>query len=160
MRSIRSVFLGVTVMFLAALPASAQDRPNFNGTWTRVVPSASSDFSYVETVAQKGDEITVHVESKGSFGSMGGSYSGEHTYPIGGPLESKKDAEGRVRSVAVSWDGPQLAFLRTTTEGANVTTERESWSLSADGTKLTKERQTTDWRGTKHERLVFQRNAG
>ena len=121
---------------------------------------ASSDFSYVETVAQKGDEITVHVESKGSFGSMGGMYSGEHTYPIGGPLESKKDAEGRVRSVAVSWDGPRLVFLRTTTEGANVTTERESWSVSADGTKLTKERQTTDWRGTKHERLVFQRNAG
>lgn len=76
MRSIRSVLLGVAVMFLAALPVSAQDRPDFTGTWTRVAPSASSDFSYVETVAQNGDEITVHVESKGSFGSMGGMYSG------------------------------------------------------------------------------------
>ncbi len=157
---IRSVSLGVTVMFIAALPVSAQDKPDFTGTWTRIAPSASSDSSYVERVVQKGNEITVHVESKSSFGSMGGMYSGERTYTIGGSLEPKKDPEGRVRSVAVSWDGPHLVFLRTTTEGANVTTERESWSLSADGTKLTKERETTDWRGATSERVVFQRSPG
>ena len=102
----------------------------------------------------------MHVESKSSFGSVSGSYSGDHTYTIGGRLESTKDPDGRIRSVAVSWDGPKLVFLRTTTEGANTTTEREAWSLSDGGDMLFKDRRTTDWRGTRDERIVFQRSEG
>jgi hypothetical protein len=94
----------------------APTKPDFTGTWTRMDRSPSPDSSHVEQVAQKSDVISVHVESRSSFGSMGGSHKGDHTYAIGGPVKSKKDAEGRVPSVTVSWDGPELVFLRTTTE--------------------------------------------
>ncbi len=160
MRTIRALWLGVAALTLTAFSAGAQDHPDFTGTWTRMDQWPSPDSSHVERIVQNGDEFTVHVESKSAFGSMMGGYSGDHTYTIGGPLDSKKDADGRVRSVAVSWEGPRLVFLRTTTEGANTTTEREAWSLADAGGMLFKDRRTTDWRGTRDERVVFQRSDG
>jgi hypothetical protein len=46
-----------------------------------------------------------------------------------------------------------------TIEGTNATIEPEVWAVSDDGKTLTKERQTTDWRGTRNERSVFRRSA-
>jgi hypothetical protein len=147
--------------FLTAFAVSAQDQLAFTGTWTRLDVSPSPDSFHIERIAQKSEQITVQVESKSSFGSLlGSSYRGDHTYTIGGPAESKRDADGRVRSVAVSWDGPKLVFIRTTTEGANTTTEREAWSLTDGGDMLFKDRRTTDWRGTRDERIVSQRSEG
>jgi hypothetical protein len=150
------------VAFLASLAAVvvAQDRPNFTGTWTRLQPPLSPEESSLQTVTQTGSQITLQVQSSGSAGPMGYAYHGDrHTYTIGGPAELKKNTDGSLRSVAVSWDGPRLVFVRTTTEGANVTTERESWSLSADGRELTKDTETTSWRGTSRGRTVLQRAA-
>lgn len=102
----------------------------------------------------------MQVQESGSFGGMGTWYRGDpHTFTIGGAAESKTDADGRLRSVAVSWDGPRLVFVRTTSEGANITTAREAWSLSADRKELTKETETTSWRGTSRGRTVLQRTA-
>ncbi len=143
MRTICALSLGVA-FFLAAGALSAQDNPDFTGTWTRLDRSPSPDSSHVERIAQKAEAITVHIESRSSFGSVATSYKDDRTYAIGGALESRKDADGRVRSVAVSWDGPKLVFLRTTTEGANTATEREEWSLGDGGDMLFKDRHTTD----------------
>ena len=148
----------VAVVLLASLLGGAQGNPDFSGTWTQTSPQLSGDSSQIERISQKGKEISVDVESKSSFGAMGASYRGDHTYTIGGPAESKKDLEGRVRAVAVSWDGPRLVFIRTTTEGANTTIVREAWSLMDDGTFLIKDRRTTDWRGTRDEQIVLRRN--
>jgi hypothetical protein len=156
----RTVAVGLSVASLAGVAVIAQDRPDFTGNWIRTQPSSSSSASYTEQVSQRDDQITVQVQESGSFGGMGTWYRGDpHTYAIGSPANVKKDADGRVRSVTVSWDGPRLVFVRTTTEGANVTTEREAWSLSHDGRELTKETETTDWRGTRRGRTVLQRSA-
>lgn len=156
----RVVFLGAVTLFLGAMAVAAQDRADFTGTWTRFDVPRSPDSSHVERIAQAGDEITVHVESRSAFGSIAGGFTGDYRYRIDGPLESKKAADGTVRSVAVSWDEGRLVFLRTTTEGANTTTEREAWSLADEGAMLFKDRRTTDWRGTREERVVFQRTEG
>ena len=154
------VGVAASIASLAAVVALAQDRPDFTGKWTRAQPPLSPGDSYVQTVTQTDSQITLQVQSSGSAGPMGFAYHGDpHTYTIGGPAELKKDTDGSVRAVAVSWDGLRLVFVRTTTEGANVTTERESWSLSADGQELTKETETTSWRGTSRGRTVLQRAA-
>jgi len=158
METMRRASVAVAVVLLAPLLVVAQGSPDFSGTWTQTSPQLSGDSSHIERISQKGKEITVYIESKSSFGSMGGSYRGDHTYTIGGPVESKKDADGRVRSMAVSWDGPRLVFIRTTTEGANTAIVREAWSLMDDGTFLIKDRRTADWRGTRDDQIVLRRN--
>lgn len=160
MRSIRPVCLRAAVMFLSAIALSAQDQPDFTGTWTRLDSSLSPNSRHVERIAQTGGQLRVEREGSETGGPLGLGYHDDHTYTIGGPLQSKEDPDGRVRSVAVSWDGPKLIFLRTTTEGANTTTEREAWSLGDGGDMLFKDRRTTDWRGTRDERVVFQRSKG
>jgi hypothetical protein len=155
----RSLCLTLAVS-LCAVAAPAQERPDFTGTWTRLDIWPSPDSTEIEEISQAGDQITLRVESRSRFGSLGGIYKGDHVYAIGGPLESKKAPDGSVRSVAVAWDAGRLVFVRTTIEGANTTTEREAWSLEDAGDLLVKDRRTTDWRGVRDERIAFQRSDG
>jgi hypothetical protein len=148
----------LALVFLAALGAGAQDNPRFAGTWTRVQPPLGSDASHVEQIDLHGAALRIRLEKQGSAGTMGYSFSDDRTYTIDGPAESKHDEDGRVRSVAVHWEGTSIVFVRTTIEGLNATIEREVWGVSDDGKTLTRERQTTDWRGTRHERVVFRRS--
>lgn len=157
-RALSGASLGL--VFLAALGAGAQDNPRFAGTWTRAQPPLGSDESHVERISLQGAALRIRFEKRGSAGSMGYAFSDDRTYTIDGPAESKHDEEGRVRSVAVRWEGTSILFVRTTIEGLNATIEREVWGVSDDGNTLTKERQTTDWRGTRTERFVFRRSAG
>jgi hypothetical protein len=103
-------------------------------------------------------DFRVQVDKRGPAGrtTLFG-YKDEHTYTIGAPAESREDSDGRVRSVAVEWEDETLVFLRTTREGANLATEREVWSLSADGTQLTVSRHTRTWQGTSTEQTTFQK---
>ena len=146
----------VAAFFLAALSASAADHPDFTGTWRRVDVSPSTMSSYTERIGMVDDRLRIERDGR----DFRGSYRDEHVYAIGGPAETKKAPDGSERSVAVSWDGPHLVVLRTTTEGANTTTEREVWSLVDEGNLLFKDRRTTDWRGTSNERVVLKRSEG
>jgi hypothetical protein len=69
-----------------------------------------------------------------------------------------KDSDGRVRTVSVDWDGETPAILTRMLEGTTTTTEREVWSISADGTQLTRSRRTTSWNGTSTEQSRFQKS--
>jgi len=149
----------LALVFLAALGAGAQDNPRFAGSWTRAQPPLGSDESHVERISLQGAALRIRLERRGSAGPMGYGFSDDRTYTIDGPAESKHDEEGRVRSVAVHWEGTSMVFVRTTIEGLNATIEREVWGVSDDGNTLTRERQTTDWRGTRSERVVLRRSA-
>ena len=148
--------LAVALLFLAA-SAAGQDRAGFTGTWTRIDPERSANSSDVQRMDVQGLVLKMHIDQKGSAGPLGYGFVDDRTYTIDGPVESKTDDEGRVSTVSLHREGPNLVFVRTTTEGLNVTTEREVWSVSADGTTLTKARETTDWRGTKTGTTVYQR---
>jgi len=147
----------LALLFLAALVGAAQDKPPFTGTWTRVEPALSPDASDLQQIDQHDNLLRIKTEQSGSAGTLGYGFSDDRTYTIGGPIESKTDTEGRVRTVGVHWEGPNLVFVRTTVEGANTTTEREVWSVSEDGTRLMKDRETTDWRGTRNARVLLER---
>ena len=146
----------VSALVLAA-SGTAQDKPGYTGRWTRVQPPLSEGSTHLEEIDQHGTTLRIKLERHGSAGSMGYGFSDDRTYTIDGPVESKRDSEGRILTVGVHWEGPNLVFVRTTVEGANTTLEREVWSVSDDGNTLTREEQTTDWRGTRTERRMFRR---
>jgi hypothetical protein len=153
-RAVTSIALA---LLFAATTARAQPAPRFNATWTRVEPALSPDATDVERLDVQGSVLRMHVEQRGSAGTLGYGFTDDRTYAIDGPLESKTDQDGRIRTVAVHWEGADLVFVRTTTEGLNIATEREVWSVSADGTRLTKASETTDWRGMRTARRVYAR---
>jgi hypothetical protein len=154
----KSICLAVVALVSSVLGAGAQDHPDFSGTWTRI--ESSSDSWHQERIAQTATQIAIEREGRDTGGRLGVGYRDNHSYTIGGPPVTKKAADGSVRSVALSWDGPQLVFLCTTTEGANTTVEREAWSLGDGGDILFKDRRTTDWRGTRDGRVAWQRTDG
>ncbi len=154
--TMRSTLVAAAVVLFAPLLAGAQET-DFSGTWTQTSPALSEDASNVERIEQRGRHITVTVEKSGPAGPFGYRSWGDHTYTIGGPVESRKNDAGLVRTVAVIRDGTRLVFITTTTEGANTTIQHEAWSLLNDGTYLVKDRHTTDWRGTSEDRIILAR---
>ncbi len=147
----------VVAFLLLPVAAIAQSGPAFSGTWTQVEPAPGPRSTRVERLDLRDSMLKVTVDFTGP--ALGGGVSGhlDHTYSIGAPAETKKDPDGTIRSVAVTWDGSSLVFVRTTQEGANTTTTREVWALSDDGTTLTKSSETTSWRGTSRDTRVFKR---
>ena len=140
-----------------AVTVSAQSRPGFSGTWSLVEPKLGPDDRHVERIELQDSALKIKDDIERH--DISGVYRSrdEHVYTIGAPAETRKGEDGRVRSLTVSWDGPALVFVRTTLEGANTTTERTEWTLSDDGSKLTRVRETTDWKGTTRSRSVLQR---
>jgi hypothetical protein len=143
------------VALQVATLAAAQSPPHYDGTWTRSQPPLPADSSHLEEIELRGVALRIRVERRGSGGSLAYGFSDDRTYTIDGPAESTRDDEGRIRTVGVHWEGPNIVFVRTTVEGANTTIEREMWLVSDDGRTLTRERQTMDWRGVRTERVVF-----
>lgn len=150
---IGSSLLSLAVVILVPLIGSGQQKPSFAGTWTQIDPPLSSGWSRVLRVEQQGNELRVRLESQGQGGSMGFIGRDDNSYTIGRPVESKRNAEGQLRTVAVSWEGSTLVFTRTTRVGDRTSTERETWSLSEDGTKL----EQTRWRGAEERRIVLEK---
>jgi hypothetical protein len=142
---------------LPAIAANGQSKPDFSGTWSQVEPQIAPGNRYVLRIELQGSSLKIKDDIKTS--NLMGAFSSndEHVYTIGAPTETKKGDDQRVRSLTVSWDGPAIVFVRTTLEGANVTTERTAWTLSDDGSTLTRSRETTDWQGTTRSRSVLQR---
>lgn len=148
----------VVAFLLLPVAAMAQSKPDFSGTWTQVQPPLGPDETHIERLELRDSVLKATVDTRmaaGPLGSGGGHF--DRTYSIGAPAETTKDKDGVIRSVAVTWDGLALVFVRTTQEGANTTTARDVWSVSEDGTKLTKSSETTSWRGTSRDTRVFKR---
>jgi hypothetical protein len=148
----------VVACLLPAVVITAQSKADFSGTWSQVEPQLASGNRHVERIELQGSSLKIKDDIRTNWDGLG-AYSSrdEHIYTIGAPAETKKGDDQRVRSLAVSWDGPAIVFVRTTLEGANVTTERTVWTLSDDGSKLIRSRETTDWMGTTRDRRVLQR---
>lgn len=153
----RTPLLVVLVPLLAAVVLAAQSRPNFSGTWSQIEPDLGPGATHVEHVNVHDSTLTIQVGAQGQGAAGGGVLKLEHTYTIGGSAHTTKDRDGRNYSIRVTWEGPALVFNRATQEGANTTTEREVWSMSEDGTKLVKSRDTTSWKGTQRSRTILER---
>jgi hypothetical protein len=149
--------LAAVACLLPAVVANGQSKPDLSGTWSQVEPQLAPGNRYVLRIELQGSSLKIKDDIKTSDLMGAFTSSDEHVYTINAPTETKKGDDQRVRTLAVSWDGAALVFVRTTLEGANVTTERTVWTLSDDGTKLMRSRETTDWQGTTRSRSVLQR---
>jgi hypothetical protein len=142
------------VVVLSSVSASAQERPNFTGTWQEDTGSPASVNN--ETIVQQGPEMKIATRGSSNYGSIGVGRSDDRSFRTDGT--ELYSATGRLESwVTVNWQGGTLVFLRVLRDGLRVTVRRESWTLSDDGNTLTKLRRTIDPEGVSNEKVVFHR---
>lgn len=158
------VFTAALSLFVFALTVSAQKAPNFSGTWALdVSKSKLGDRNIIEsqtlTVSQTEKDIKVAAATKrmappagafaggGGGGRMGGGMGGgdsTNTYTLDGK-ETTIEVETQMGKVPTKltgkWDGAKLSLASSTTfttsNGEMTRTNKETWSLSADGNTLT-----------------------
>ena len=147
---------GVAVVLVVAVGA-AQPKPNFSGTWKKVEPQKQSSAVHVERIELRGAVLKTTFDGSDPGTPLGATYHYSRSYTIGAPEQTMQDKDGRVRGVTVTWDGPSLLIITTARAGAYITTQREVWSLSEDGTRLTKSRVDTSPQGTVSTRTVYER---
>lgn len=130
---------------LLCVSAFAQaEKPNFSGTWKlnndKGTRDGPADRVYLETIVQTNTTITVTTKSAGVTNLLDGTF----------PIKDKPHVEKmgkNYRFTKVSWEGPTLVFEISDKDGKKDTSKfllyvRESWSLSPDGTVLTKFRRS------------------
>jgi hypothetical protein len=140
------------IVVLSVVSASAQERPDFTGTWQQDTGSPTS--VNVETIVLNGPEIK--IDSRGSEGPFGSWWSLDRSYRIDGTERYR--ATGRRESwVTVNWQGVVLVFQWVIRDGLRVTVTRETWSLSDDGKTLTKLKRTISPEKVDDQKSVFRR---
>jgi hypothetical protein len=148
-----------TAAVLLAVSVSAQNLPNFSGTWT--LDAAKSDFgmmpppdSIVMVIDHKEPSLKVTTTQKGQMGDS----SNDSTYTTDG-----KDNVNKMRSPAgdqdvksaTKWNAQALITTRTIeAQGMSIGID-DSWDLSADGKVLTVNRQIKTPQGDFGTKLVF-----
>ena len=130
---------------LCCLAFAQAVKPNFSGTWKlnngRTTPYGPADRVYTETIEQTGPTITVTTKSEGVTNVLDG------TFHMNGKPHIENVERGLYRYTKVSWENATLVFEITDKDSKKDTAKvsryvRESWSLSPDGTVLTKFRRT------------------
>ena len=175
------MFAAVLTLFVMAVSVSAQ-KASFSGTWTLDVAKSklgerNSIASQTLTVVQSDKDVKVTTSTKrtpppegapgggGPGGRPGGGMgSGESsvTYNLDGK-EVATEQEGPMGKIPVKMtgksDGSKLWFSTSRTfntpNGEMTQTTKESWSLSADGSTLTIDRETTSPRGSATTQSVY-----
>lgn len=136
--------IGTTTSFSSAVKAA--ENPNFNGVWVLDKAKSSNLPSIFETVQEylliiKQDEKSITVSTE--FNGRGQTISSEpDTYPLDGTAVEKNDRRGfkQKRSFRTS-DSSSLAVETEKVFTGEVqmpnTSEKESWSISQEGSILT-----------------------
>jgi hypothetical protein len=128
------------LLFSAALaiPASAQTRPDFSGTWTMDEKRSGSpavgatDIPIVHVMQQSPDNLTVEMRR--------GDKAVHFAYPL------MVDSKARPVKTAVSssnrayWDGDRLVTETVQNISGQTVTTRETRSLTSDGREMVVER--------------------
>jgi hypothetical protein len=154
--TVRSVLLtAVVVATVFPIAVGGQARPDFSGTWTRVVDKTDTARvgSSSHTITQTASEIAVTIAGRGgpetSIYRFDGVTSTNQTQSPDGPLT----VTGTAR-----WDGASLV-IETTREiqGMTITT-REVRTLDTTGKEMTIEATTRSPQGEITRKVVLVRN--
>jgi hypothetical protein len=145
----------VTILLVVA--ASAQTHPNFSGTWkqdnSRSTIRPGSNIQYSNKVDQHDTKLTVVTILGANGDRKESSYSRDYT--IGGPPATSSDKEGDQFTNTANWENASLVFETVEKEKTGTLTTREVWTLSADGTTLTKKIHRTGPRGDSDQSYVL-----
>lgn len=138
--------LALTVLLAAV--AAAQSKPNFTGTWkqddSRSTVRPGSTLKYSNEIDHQDPKL-----SKTTIMDYGDRPATTYTqnYMTDGKPNRSTDREGDSITTTVKWEGSMLVFETGETEKAGALFTRETWTLSEDGTTLTKKIHRTGGRG-------------
>lgn len=153
---------------IVVLPAVAQDKPDYSGTWT--LNAGKSDFGQVAGPTQE----TIEIKQSGSKVTENVNYTddqGAHNYVLDLTLDGtelafpadKGPQLGMVtlQKVKASWQGMSLVIVETLKyEQDGDVTGTNTMSLSPDGRTLTMDMSFNTAMGEIARKLIFDKGAG
>jgi hypothetical protein len=151
MTSFVKTLSGLSLIALAVVLVSAQEKVNFSGTW--VLDKSQSDISQLmglsdDPAKAQNASMTMVVEQQGSnlrvnrtLKAQGEERKEIHTYKIGGGETTNTGSRGETVVGRAFWEGDKLAIVSTITRRGplrDISAEtRGVWSLSPDAKTLT-----------------------
>ena len=169
MTSFVKTLSGLSLVALAVVLVSAQEKVNFSGTW--VLDKSQSDVSQLMGLSDdpekaRNTSMTMVVEQQGSnlrvnrmLKTQGEERKEIHTYKIGGGDTTNTGSRGETVVGRAFWEGDKLVIVSTRTWRVllkYVSAEsRGVWSLSPDGKNLTIATQVNSPRGEQRGKVVF-----
>jgi hypothetical protein len=169
MSSFVKTLSGLSLVTLAAVLVSAQEKVDFSGTW--VLDKSQSDVSQFMDLSDDPEKarnasMTMVVDQQGSnlrvnriLKTQGGERKEIHTYKIGGGETTNTGSRGETVVGRAFWEGDKLVIVSTRTWRVllkDVSAEsRGVWSLSPDGKNLTIAAQVNSPRGEQRGKMVF-----
>ena len=111
----------------------------------------------IENVEHQDPSLKIAFKSHFTAGTLSGGMSGDVSYTIDGVEKTSKAASGTESWTSVYWQGASLVIAKVVKDGYRVTVTRETWTLSADGRTLTKNKGTINMDGVTESSQAFQK---
>ncbi|HKB79140.1 MAG TPA: hypothetical protein VKH35_05440 [Thermoanaerobaculia bacterium] len=144
----------VLCLMLVAAAALAAETPNLSGTWKENLEKStkSNVTSYVNKIETSGDTMKLTTTTNGPRGER----TFTRSYVIGKETTSKMP-DGDDVTTSANWEGNALVIVSTIKEPNGAVQSKETWTVSADGKTLTKQRHSHGPRGDRDETFVLER---
>src|SRR6266850_4305841 len=169
MTSFVKTLSGLSLVALAVVLVSAQEKVNFSGTW--VLDKSQSDVSQLMGLSDdpekaRNTSMTMVVEQQGSnlrvnrmLKTQGEERKEIHTYKIGGGETTNTGSRGETVVGRAFWEGDKLVIVSTRTWRVLLkyvaAESRGVWSPSPDGKNLTIATDVNSPRGEQRGKVVF-----
>jgi hypothetical protein len=149
----RPARLALCFMLIASIGLAAE-KVNFSGTWKENMEKSTKSnlTSYVNKIDASDDTITVTTITNGPRGER----SSERTYVIGKEVTSKMPDGDDVITKA-NWEGNALVVISTIKEPDGAVESKETWTVSADGKTLTKQRHAHGPKSDRDETYILEK---
>jgi hypothetical protein len=144
----------MAVLIFVASSMFAADPARFSGTWKENMEKSTKSkvTSYVSKVDAAADSVKVTTTTNGPRGER----TAERTYTIGKEVAAKM-SDGDEAIFNAKWEGDALVIVSTVKEPDGTVENKETWTLSADGKTLTKQRHVHSAKGDRDETHVLER---
>jgi hypothetical protein len=131
-------YQGIVVLALLSVVSAFGQKPDFTGTWKQI---NQSGVVRIDKIEHRGPYLKVITETTSAPGSSTGMGFGSwvtYQYNIDGQEIADNNANGPQTWTTIEWQGSALVFLKIVKDGHQVTVTRETWTLSDNGSTLTR----------------------
>lgn len=149
----RSTGFALGLLFIAGSVLAAE-ASHFSGTWKENMEKSTKSklTSYVTKIDASATTINVTTTTNGPRGERTSS----RTYEIGKEVQSKM-SDGDDVTTTAKWEGDALVIISTVKEPDGAVENKETWTVSADGKTLTKQRHSHGPKGDRDETHVLEK---